>query len=224
MKALKFFLSCLVCAALAFGCFGVYCSAEQFVAGDIDGDGKVTASEARTILRCATLLETLSDKQLLRADVDGVGGITAADARLALRTATKLETLKVNYDNPEDVQWLIDEINSMRSGRSLAPYAYSGEASAAAYTAAREYEQTAPSYFRPNGANWETVLPEHGVSVSFCAKSIYIGDYDCGGVIESLENDNIANNHIFNRNFKNIGVGVYEAQNGDVYWCFIFYV
>lgn len=56
------------------------------IKGDVDGDGKVTASDARLILRAAVGLETLD---LERADVDGDGKITSADAREALRTAVK---------------------------------------------------------------------------------------------------------------------------------------
>lgn len=56
------------------------------IKGDVDGDGKVTASDARLILRASVGLETLD---LERADVDGDGKITSADAREALRTAIK---------------------------------------------------------------------------------------------------------------------------------------
>lgn len=56
------------------------------IKGDVDGDGKVTASDARLILRASVGLETLD---LERADVDGDGKITSADAREALRTAVK---------------------------------------------------------------------------------------------------------------------------------------
>lgn len=56
------------------------------IKGDVDGDGKVTASDARLILRASVGLENLD---LERADVDGDGKITSADAREALRTAVK---------------------------------------------------------------------------------------------------------------------------------------
>lgn len=56
------------------------------IKGDVDGDGKVTASDARLILRDSVGLENLD---LERADVDGDGKITSTDAREALRTAVK---------------------------------------------------------------------------------------------------------------------------------------
>jgi N-acetylmuramoyl-L-alanine amidase len=58
------------------------------VIGDVDGDGKVTASDARIILRAAVGLEDVS---LEAGDVDGDGKITSTDARDALRIATGQE-------------------------------------------------------------------------------------------------------------------------------------
>ena len=52
------------------------------VKGDADGDGKVTAADARLILRAAVGLEEVD---LERGDIDGDGKITSSDARSALR-------------------------------------------------------------------------------------------------------------------------------------------
>ncbi len=62
--------------------------------GDVDGDGSITAADARLALRASVKLETLTDAQTKAADVDGQPGITAADARLILRASVKLEELK----------------------------------------------------------------------------------------------------------------------------------
>ncbi len=58
------------------------------VKGDVDGDGIVTAADARLILRAAVGLEDVSFEG---GDVDGDGEITSADAREALRIATGQE-------------------------------------------------------------------------------------------------------------------------------------
>jgi hypothetical protein len=63
----------------------------NFVLGDVDGDGQVTASDARLVLRAAVGLEILTEDQLKAADFDKNGKITAADARLVLRKAVGLE-------------------------------------------------------------------------------------------------------------------------------------
>ena len=64
-------------------------SAAMLQPGDVNKDGKITAVDARIILRASVGLEKDIDKN--RADVDGNGKITAYDARLALRISVGLE-------------------------------------------------------------------------------------------------------------------------------------
>ena len=61
--------------------------------GDVDGNGKITAADARIALRASVGLENLTADQIKVADVDGKPGIAAADARLILRASVGLETL-----------------------------------------------------------------------------------------------------------------------------------
>lgn len=63
--------------------------------GDVNGDGKVTASDARLALRRAVGLETYAEGSpaFLACDVNRDGKVTAADARKILRAAVGLETL-----------------------------------------------------------------------------------------------------------------------------------
>lgn len=59
--------------------------------GDVNLDGKITASDARLALRSSASLEKLSNEQLAVADMDGNNKISAADARKILRIAAGLE-------------------------------------------------------------------------------------------------------------------------------------
>lgn len=61
---------------------------EKEIPGDVNGDGKITSSDARSILRASVGLEEVP---LQRGDMDGDGKITSSDARTALRKATGLE-------------------------------------------------------------------------------------------------------------------------------------
>lgn len=61
--------------------------------GDVDGNGQITAADARTVFRASVSIETLTTEQAEIADVDGTPGITAADARLILRASVTLEVL-----------------------------------------------------------------------------------------------------------------------------------
>lgn len=58
------------------------------IKGDVDGDGKVTAADARNILRASVGLEEIP---LEVGDIDGDGKITAADARTALQQSVTKE-------------------------------------------------------------------------------------------------------------------------------------
>ena len=60
--------------------------------GDADGDGAVTAADARAILRDAVDLEPITNAaDLVMCDMDFNGELNAADARLALRTSVGLD-------------------------------------------------------------------------------------------------------------------------------------
>lgn len=62
--------------------------------GDINGDGKITATDTRLILRIVTKLERLDDQKVTvfaASDVNNDSKITSVDARKVLRVATKLE-------------------------------------------------------------------------------------------------------------------------------------
>ena len=59
--------------------------------GDVDGDGVVTAEDARLVLRASVGLESFTERQKKAADVDGDGVVSAEDARRVLRMAAGLE-------------------------------------------------------------------------------------------------------------------------------------
>lgn len=73
---------------------------KDYSLGDINDDDKITAADARIILRTAARLETLTEIQMLAADIDGNGKVTASDARVALRISAKLDSID-NYIKEE---------------------------------------------------------------------------------------------------------------------------
>lgn len=58
--------------------------------GDVDFNGKVTASDARMILRVSAQLEKFDTRRIKAADMNGDGKISALDARMALRISASL--------------------------------------------------------------------------------------------------------------------------------------
>lgn len=64
------------------------------VIGDVNADGKVTAADARLILRRAANLESFTDNQTIASDVDKNNKITASDARKVLRVSSSLDSFQ----------------------------------------------------------------------------------------------------------------------------------
>ena len=61
--------------------------------GDVNSDGKVTATDARLTLRISAKLDEPSEQQKMTADVNNDSKITATDARIILRVSAKIEKL-----------------------------------------------------------------------------------------------------------------------------------
>ncbi len=111
-KALRRTVSGLLCLILLAAALPLprTAFAAALMAGDVDFDGRVTASDARTVLRNAVGLEKLSDDALRCADADRDNTITASDARLVLRAAVGLETLKPVPEKAQTIVCLLDKI------------------------------------------------------------------------------------------------------------------
>ncbi|MBQ2306598.1 MAG: dockerin type I repeat-containing protein, partial [Clostridia bacterium] len=65
----------------------------SFTPGDVDGDGHISAADARLALRRAVGLEDYAEgsAQFLACDVDADGTVSSGDARLILRASVNLE-------------------------------------------------------------------------------------------------------------------------------------
>lgn len=93
MSVLRRPAAVFLAAIAGFLCFAPRAAADAGFAraGDIDGDGRISAADARVALRAAVGLSLLADEIQPFADADGDGSLTAADARLVLRAAVGLE-------------------------------------------------------------------------------------------------------------------------------------
>lgn len=59
--------------------------------GDFDGNGKITAADARAILRIAARIDEADENAIAVCDYNGDGKVTAMDARSVLRVAAKID-------------------------------------------------------------------------------------------------------------------------------------
>ena len=71
---------------------GVLTTSQDFVykTGDVNSDGKVTATDARLALRASASLDTLEGAAFHAADVNGDGRVSANDARSILRYSARI--------------------------------------------------------------------------------------------------------------------------------------
>ena len=66
--------------------------------GDANANGKVTAADARIVLRVAARLDPADSISIHNTDADGNGKISASDARLILRVAANLSEFVFGFD------------------------------------------------------------------------------------------------------------------------------
>ena len=87
--------------------------------GDVDGDGRITAADARLCLRVSAQLEEIEYAQSVSADIDGNGKITSADARKILRFSASLDTPEAMSYELDLSGWgfIIGPVKSTGSGR-----------------------------------------------------------------------------------------------------------
>ena len=88
------------------------------ILGDVDGNGDVSVNDARTVLRAAVKLETLTGTKLTIADMDGNGDISVNDARSVLRTAVKLDKVITTSMTSDDylnsiVNWALNFVKNV---------------------------------------------------------------------------------------------------------------
>ncbi len=103
-RYLSLFLA-LVMLITAIPLAGITASAADLAKGDVNGDGQVTAMDARSVLRYVAGLETLNDAQLKAADLDKNDEVTAIDARFILRQVAGLSNgiLDVDTETTNDI-------------------------------------------------------------------------------------------------------------------------
>lgn len=74
--------------------FAIKKTEPQYIKGDVNLDGKVTAEDARLALRQSAKLENLTGLSFKAGDLNGDGSITSGEARTILRVSAKLENFK----------------------------------------------------------------------------------------------------------------------------------
>ena len=107
---MKKLLSIILAVVMLISGISVYASAENktYSLGDVNGDGNITASDARTVLRVAAKLEDETEAIALYGDIDLNKNITASDARRILRIAAKLDKVPCENNNHDYETFIVN--------------------------------------------------------------------------------------------------------------------
>lgn len=197
--------------------------------GDVDNDGAVTVTDARTILTAAIEISenNLSEYDFAAADIDCDGKIGVADARLALRMAAQLEAKKYMpaYEfnkHEEEFVALINEYRKTESDNGLTDLAHSAELSAVADQAAFEFAtQTGSALRRGDDSYYNTLLDDNNISYKCADKVMCVSTTSYGQCFDKVIKEAQSTKAFTSKNFSEIGIGAYSKDGRTVYWCIV---
>ena len=112
-------------------------------------------------------------------------------------------------------------VNEERAKAGLPALKMDADITAAANVRAKEIKQKF-SHARPDGSSFSSVLKEQGVSFRGSGENIAWGQKSAEQVMNGWMNSDGHRANILNPNFKNIGVGHYQDENGVNYWVQLF--
>ncbi|MBQ6420024.1 MAG: dockerin type I repeat-containing protein [Clostridia bacterium] len=108
-KMICMFLALVLTASCALLPAGFAFAAGEAASGDVDGDGHVSAIDARLALRRSVGLETYAEgsREFLACDVDADGQVGADDARIILRRSVGLDLPQTDVE-PQKLVEIMD--------------------------------------------------------------------------------------------------------------------
>ncbi len=112
-------------------------------------------------------------------------------------------------------------VNEERAKAGLPALTMNADITTAANVRAKEIRQQF-SHTRPDGSSFSTALKEQGVSFRGSGENIAWGQKTPEQVMNGWMNSDGHRANILNKNFKNIGVGYYQDENGVNHWVQLF--
>ncbi len=121
-----------------------------------------------------------------------------------------------NYSNQ-----VLQLVNQERAKEGLKALTTASALTSASNKRAQETMQSF-SHTRPNGSSFFTALTEFGVKYSAAGENIAYGQRTPQEVVTAWMNSPGHRANIMNGSFGKLGVGVYQASNGTIYWAQLF--
>ncbi|MGN0335537.1 MAG: CAP domain-containing protein [Lachnospiraceae bacterium] len=131
-------------------------------------------------------------------------------------TDTSEENTPLSY-----AEQVVNLVNEERAKAGLPALTMDADITAAANVRAKEIKQQF-SHTRPDGSSFSTVLKEQGVAFRGSGENIAWGQKSPEQVMNGWMNSEGHRANILNKNFKNIGVGYYQDENGVNHWVQLF--
>lgn len=135
--------------------------------------------------------------------------------------ADKPETETPDADAVTAAEQVVALVNAERAKVGLSALTIDADVTAAANVRAKEIKQSF-SHTRPDGSSFSSALKEQGVSFRGSGENIAWGQKSPEQVMNGWMNSDGHRANILNKNYKNIGVGYYQDENGVNYWVQVF--
>lgn len=151
--------------------------------------------------------------------------VTTTKAPTSRITTTKAPTTtapRTQGSSSSYVNEVVRLVNNERARVGLQPL---NSNNSALHAAAQKRATETYQYFshtRPTGARFYTVLTEYGVSFGGAGENIAAGQPNPASVVSSWMNSAGHRENILKSSYTYIGIGVYTAPNGTIYWSQLF--
>lgn len=189
-------------------------------AGDVDGNGRVELQDAQVILKIALNIIMPDEGMKELADLTGDGKVDLTDAKEVLRKALGITGSETDNISKYAAQ-VLQLVNSERSSQGLSMLSTTTSLAAAANKRAEETVRLF-SHTRPDGRSCFTVLEEYGISYQSAGENIAYGQKTPQEVVNAWMNSSGHRANILNAGYSHVGIGVYQADNGTIYWSQLF--
>lgn len=116
---------------------------------------------------------------------------------------------------------VVSLVNEERTKAGVGKLDFDVKLTSAANVRSKEIVNTF-SHTRPDGTQFYTAIKEQGFSYKGCGENIAWGQKTPDEVMNAWMNSSGHRSNILNSKYTKIGVGVYEAENGRLYWTQLF--
>lgn len=192
----------------------------------------ITTSNVKNVKALQTIINKINKRE--SAKKNSSNGTKTSTTKTTTNTTKKPTTAKPtttptkttnnttsNSSTSSFATQVLQLVNKERAKEGLSALTTNNTLTSAANERAKEIVQSF-SHTRPNGSTAFTVLKEFGISYKAAGENIAYGQKTPQEVVTGWMNSPGHRANIMNANFGKVGIGVYKASNGTIYWTQLF--